>query len=71
MAKTKKEPGSTEVTITPRHGTFSGIHKPWVPPLTQLCIRQLRLKWGERYIQTVGPQGYAHLGYREASQSLW
>lgn len=38
---------------------------PGSPPLTQLCIRQLRLKWGERYIQTVGPQGYAHLGYRE------
>lgn len=47
-------------------------HFPWdpqfspgSPPLTQLCIRQLRLKWGERYIQTVGPQGYAHLGCRE------
>lgn len=34
------------------------------PSYLPLCIRQLRLKWG-RYIQTVGPRGYAHLGYRE------
>lgn len=32
MAKTKKEPGSTEVTITPGHGTFPGIHNSALGP---------------------------------------
>lgn len=66
MAKTKEEPGSRgDNHSCAWHFPWDPQFSPGSPPLTQLCIRQLRFKWGERYIQTVGPQGYAHLGYRE------
>lgn len=68
MAKTKKEPGSTEVTITSVHGTFPGS-----PPLTQMCNRQLRLNGEKDTFRLLAPKVMLTLstGSRKASQSLW